>query len=330
MSVPFELPSFEFTEEQQAQAAQSAQESTAAAQHVAPTLEEPAPCPFAMIQAAIDHGVLTDVPEPTGNFKASTSAHAASSDATPPPLTVGRNSESGQSLLARMASWEKRQQAKQEPSAIEKLRLACPVSGVSMPLTSSEPAKQDDDAASHKSGRSGRSGSRKSGSHRSGSRKSGSRGKSKASSSNASSRRRGRKIPTFSEWEADNYIPHIKSSWQNLVDNSTPERLSTWFMDKMLELDPSLQPLVNALTQPVMAGHFWKALVFISESVDEPSTLPEKMRDLSARHIENNVTQAQIKIFGEALTAMLETFREYHSTPRTPCLSGSQSGPGSE
>jgi len=131
---------------------------------------------------------------------------------------------------------------------------------------------------------------------------------SKASRGSDRARRRRRRVPTFSEWEADTYIPHIKSTWDSLTKNHSKERLSLWFADKIVELDPESTPLIQQRGRMVMAGHFWTALDFCSKAVDDPPRLAHSMKQIAAVHVEESVTMDHVVTFGKVLFEMLKNF----------------------
>jgi len=296
-----------------------------------PGAEQQQPCPFQAIAHAIDNGILT-----------------RNDDLAPAPAAGGGASRFKPTTLEYMAIPEGRSLVKPEVLATglkkmeddndmgtgshQPMKVQCPMSGGSALLALQQKVDQDkaahaaslvqeDDAkSSHSRSESKKSGSRKSGSRKSGSRKSGSKvSKSKASGASSNSRRRGRKIPTFSEWEADNYIPHIKASWHSLTQSTDPRKVGDWFFDTLGEADPKLAKLLGSVGRDAMSAHLYQALLFISVSVDDPPSLPNKCRELVAVHIEREVNNADILTFGKVLMQMLEHFlgKGFDMTVRT-------------
>lgn len=150
--------------------------------------------------------------------------------------------------------------------------------------------------------------SRAGGSSKGGSSRGGSRGGSRASKHRGPRqvKRRTKRNITFSEWEADTYIPQIKMSWDTVLSIETCENVGT----KMYEtLYGSIDDTARAMfSSPVetLGAKFAQVLAAIVAAVDNPANMHELLKSLAPMHIQKGVKVEYLPTFGSALITTLK------------------------
>mmetsp|Transcript_32343 Transcript_32343/g.82414 ORF Transcript_32343/g.82414 Transcript_32343/m.82414 type:complete len:1373 (-) Transcript_32343:196-4314(-) len=185
--------------------------------------------------------------------------------------------------------------------------LMCPVSGM---MTEDGRPTLPQQASFNNKAKSSAGGSKASGSRGGGSKTSGSRGGSRASSksrkkhANRPKRRTKRNI-TFSEWEADTYIPQIKLSWQMLIAQHTRSEIGTAFYTTFLNRSQDLAHMFSSGTD-VLGPKFGEILDSIVASTDNPASMHEQLKALAPMHIKKGVKAEFLPGFGLALVDTLD------------------------
>lgn len=142
-----------------------------------------------------------------------------------------------------------------------------------------------------------------------GSRGSGSKGGSKSSASRRKKqagrvKRRVKRNITFSEWEADTYIPQVKLSWGLVLKNSSPNEVGAKLYQTFVGGATDLQHMFTSPSD-VLSGKFAEILDSIVSSTDNPAALHEQLKSLAPMHIKKGVKAEYLPRFGEALLKTL-------------------------
>eukprot|EP00282_Hemiselmis_andersenii_P023993 CAMPEP_0172001742 /NCGR_PEP_ID=MMETSP1041-20130122/3034_1 /TAXON_ID=464988 /ORGANISM="Hemiselmis andersenii, Strain CCMP439" /LENGTH=1380 /DNA_ID=CAMNT_0012655407 /DNA_START=13 /DNA_END=4155 /DNA_ORIENTATION=+ len=285
-------------------------------------------CPFALIQAALDSsaGEGLSLPQPTAEEvpKPAVKQHKKPQQFTKHQLLDTAIPE-GISLKEKALAdgindfTPDGEDSDEDKSGVEMSHrpgLMCPVSGMMTdgtapadhakpPMPSQQSFNNKQSAAKSSAGGSRASGSRGGG----GSRASGSRGRSNASSKNRKKagrvKRRTKRNITFSEWEADTYIPQIKLAWQLVLSMHTRSEIGTAFYTTFLNRSQELAHMFTSGAE-ALGPKFGEILDSIVASTDNPASMHEQLKALAPMHIKKGVKPEYLPGFGEALVDTLD------------------------